>query len=110
MPRNNGQRGHLLAAGAEFVRVVRQIKGVRGISLIGSICTARTDPKDIDFVIEIADDVDWEQLAARGRRLKGRAQEAAAFEAPAVTLWPESRRRVALPKDVEAFLAAFEKG
>ena len=71
-----GHRDHLLEAGAEFVRFATRIKGVQRISLIGSICTKRADPKDIDFVVEISNDVDLEHLAARGRRLKGRAQQA----------------------------------
>lgn len=155
-----GHREHLLRAGEEFVSNARQIKGVQRISLIGSICTEQSDPKDIDFVVEISDDVDWDQLAALGRRLKGRSQQASlgadiflvrhgcyigricryrdcfprracralhcgktphlnddlatlrlrreAFEAPAVTLWPDLQRRAKLPKDVEAFLARLE--
>ncbi len=76
MSQDQGYRDHLLDAGEEFVRFAKQIKGVQRISLIGSICTGRNDPKDIDFVVEISDDVDLERLAARGRRLKGRAQQA----------------------------------
>lgn len=76
MGRAQGHRDHLLEAGEEFVRFAKPIKGVQRISLIGSICTARPDPKDIDFVVEISGDVDLECLAARGRRLKGRAQQA----------------------------------
>ena len=142
------------------MRFAQQIKGVQRISLIGSICTAQNDPKDIDFVVEISADVDWQQLAARGRRLKGRAQQAnrgadiflvrdgcyigrichyrecfprracqalhcgktphlnddlstlqlrrEAFEAPAVTLWPDLQRRAKLPEDLDAFLTALE--
>ena len=161
MDRSKGQREHLLAAAEEFVNGARQLKGVKRISLIGSICTARHDPKDIDFVVEISDDVEWERFAALGRRLKGRAQQAnrgadiflvrdrryigrichyrecfprracqalhcgktphlnddlgilqlhrEAFEDPAVTIWPDLQRRAKLPKDVEAFVARFER-
>jgi Family of unknown function (DUF6932) len=160
MGQHQSHRDQLLGAGAEFVRFAKQIHGVQRIGLIGSMCAARSDPKDIDFVVEISDDVDWDGLAAQGRRLKGRAQQAnrgadiflvrdgryigrichyrecfprrachalhcgetphlnddlttlqlrrEVFEAPAVTIWPDLQRRAKLPKDVEAFLAAFD--
>ena len=70
-----GRRADLLAAGLAFARAAAQIRGVLGVSLLGSICSSRQDPKDIDFLITIAADVDLEALAAHGRRLKGRAQQ-----------------------------------
>ena len=50
MPTNQvGRRTELLQAGAEFVRSAIQIPGVVSLSLVGSICTERQNPKDIDF-------------------------------------------------------------
>jgi hypothetical protein len=71
----DSHRAELLAAAVPFVRAVRAIPGVRQISLVGSIVTPRANPKDIDFLIRITDDVDVEVLARHGRRLQGRAQQ-----------------------------------
>lgn len=68
-------RAELLAAAVPFVRAVRAISGVRQISLVGSIVTPRANPKDIDFLIRIADDADVAVLARHGRQLQGRAQQ-----------------------------------
>jgi hypothetical protein len=40
-------RAEFLAAAVEFVRAAVKIPGVRGIGVLGSIVTARSDPKDI---------------------------------------------------------------
>ena len=76
MPRLSepSRRPELLAAGLDFVRAVIKIPGVRRVSLIGSICSARIRPKDIDFLVVIADDIEFETLATVGRRLKGTTQ------------------------------------
>jgi hypothetical protein len=70
-----GRRQELLAAGLSFVRAAVQIAGVRQVSLLGSICTDRINPKDIDFLVVIGNDIDFDALATEGRRLKGRAQQ-----------------------------------
>jgi len=69
------RRPELLAAGLEFVRAVIQIPGVRQVSLVGSICTDRIRPKDIDFLVTIGDDIEFDALATVGRRLKGKTQQ-----------------------------------
>lgn len=70
-----GHRQELLAAGLDFIRAAIQITGVRRVSLLGSICTDRHNPKDIDFLLVIGDDIELEALATEGRRLKGRTQQ-----------------------------------
>jgi len=69
------RRRELLLAALEFVRAASRIPGVLSISLVGSICTERVNPKDVDFLVRIADDVDFVALSTEGRRLKGCAQQ-----------------------------------
>ena len=45
-----------------------------GIAILGSIVTAKPDPKDIDVLVVVADDADWEGLANCSRRLQGHTQ------------------------------------
>lgn len=68
-------RAELLAAAVSFVRAVRAISGVREISLVGSMVTSRANPKDIDFLVRITDEMDVAVLARYGRQLQGRAQQ-----------------------------------
>lgn len=72
---DRGRRADLLAAGLVFARAASQIRGVLDMSLLGSICSSRPDPKDIDFLVTISADVDLQTLALQGRRMKGRAQQ-----------------------------------
>jgi predicted nucleotidyltransferase len=72
---NAGHRAELLEATVQFVRAVVALPGVRRVSLLGSMVTMKTDPKDIDLLVEIADDSDLATLAAHARRLHGRAQQ-----------------------------------
>ena len=69
-----GIRKELLSLAADFVTSARRVTGVRWISLIGSLTTEKEDPKDVDLLICVSDDVDLRQLARFSRRLKGRAQ------------------------------------
>jgi len=69
------RRRELLAAALDFVRAATLIQGVLSISLLGSICTERANPKDVDFLVTIRDDIDFVALSKEGRRLKGRAQQ-----------------------------------
>ena len=48
--------------------------GVVRIALIGSICTDKPEPKDVDLLLTITPAVDMKQLAKLSRRLKGRTQ------------------------------------
>ncbi len=67
-------RGFLLLEVQRFVEHARNIKGVRQIALIGSLATAKQNPKDADLLVAIDDQAELASLAAAGRRLKGRAQ------------------------------------
>ena len=68
-------REQLLSHLPWFVSEVAKLPGVRRIALLGSITTNKQDPKDIDFLVVVDDDVDLEPLALYGRKLKGRAQQ-----------------------------------
>jgi len=48
--------------------------GVRRIAILGSIVTAKQDPKDVDVLVVVADDADLAPLATASRRLQGHAQ------------------------------------
>jgi hypothetical protein len=67
-------RQFLLREALVFLRTASQIPGVLNIALIGSLTTEKTNPKDIDLLLTVADEIDLERLASAGRRLKGRAQ------------------------------------
>ena len=67
-------RQHLLRAGASFVSAIKTLQGVMRIAVVGSIISDKRNPKDIDFLITIADNVELDRIAAAGRRLKGTAQ------------------------------------
>ena len=69
-----GHRRQLLDGLRRFVSSVRQIAGVRRIAVLGSIVTAKPDPKDIDVLVVVADDADLAPLATCSRRLQGHAQ------------------------------------
>jgi predicted nucleotidyltransferase len=67
-------RKHLISAGLDFVEAVSQMPGVERVALVGSICTTKPDPKDVDVLVTIAPSVDMEKLATLGRKLKGAMQ------------------------------------
>lgn len=67
-------REHLISAGLDFVAVVSQMPGVERVALVGSICTPKPNPKDVDVLVTIAPSVDMEKLATLGRKLKGKMQ------------------------------------
>jgi hypothetical protein len=54
-----------------FVRLARDIEGVRQIALIGSLTTDKEFPKDIDVLLTVSDDCDLAPLAHLGRQLMG---------------------------------------
>jgi len=56
------------------LRTASQLPGVLNIALVGSLTTDKANPKNIDLLLTVADELDLEPLAAAGRRLKGRAQ------------------------------------
>lgn len=67
-------REHLLRAGATFVKSISALPGVIRIAVVGSITTDKRSPKDIDFLVTVAESMELDQIAAAGRRLKGSAQ------------------------------------
>ena len=72
---SNDMREQLLSHLPWFVSAVTKLHGVRRIALLGSITTNKQNPKDIDFLVVVDDDVDLEPLARLGRKIKGRAQQ-----------------------------------
>jgi hypothetical protein len=72
--RLQNHRQGLLDGLARFVAASRRVAGVRQIALVGSIVTAKLNPKDIDALVVVADDADLAGLATHARRLQGRAQ------------------------------------
>lgn len=68
------RRTGLLDGLLRFVSGARSVAGVRKIALVGSIVTAKPNPKDIDVLVVVADNADLTQLATHARRLQGHAQ------------------------------------
>ena len=71
------RRGFLLGMGVNFVRAIRGIDGIERIALIGSLCTNKAKPKDIDILLSIRPGLDLAELARRARSLKGATQSIA---------------------------------
>ncbi len=71
---SENHREGLLDGLRRFVAAARNVVGVRLISLVGSIVTAKPDPKDIDVLVVIADGANLAPLAMHARRLQGHAQ------------------------------------
>jgi len=67
-------RRPLLLAAYSFVRAASSLAGVRRISLLGSLVTAKAIPKDVDLLVTIDNTMDLTQLARAGRRLMGSIQ------------------------------------
>lgn len=72
--RIENRRTELLNGLQRFVSGARSVAGVRKIALVGSIVTAKPNPKDIDVLVVVADDADLTLLATHARRLQGHAQ------------------------------------
>ena len=69
------KRVHVLAAVAAFVHAARDLDGIAGIALLGSLATDKPDPQDADLLVAVADDLDLTGPARLARRLQGRAQQ-----------------------------------
>ena len=67
-------RRPLLLAVLSFVWAAEACPGVRRVSLMGSIVTAKAIPNDIDVLVTIDAEMELSKLARAGRRLKGSAQ------------------------------------
>lgn len=68
------RRTILLNESQWFVRAAKQLHGVVRIALLGSITTSKREPKDIDFLVTVEDDLDLAALATLSRRLSGHLQ------------------------------------
>jgi predicted nucleotidyltransferase len=68
-------REQLLSHLPWFVSAVTKLSGIRRVALLGSILTAKQNPKDIDFLVEVEEQADLKPLARLGRKIKGRAQQ-----------------------------------
>jgi predicted nucleotidyltransferase len=66
-----GRRLRLLEAARAFVTSAAACAGVRQIALIGSICTPKPHPKDIDLVLTLEPGIELGELARLARRLNG---------------------------------------
>ncbi len=72
--RRDNHRQHLLEGLRRFIVAVQHITGLRSIALLGSLTTAKPDPRDIDVLIVVDDDADLAALASASRRLQGHTQ------------------------------------
>jgi hypothetical protein len=70
----NTDRGALLLAAKWFVDRAKNLEPVKQIALVGSICTDKRNPKDIDIVLTIAAGADIAPLSKLKRQMQGRIQ------------------------------------
>lgn len=73
----SSRRSQLIAAARTFIEAAQQLPGVTRIALLGTITTANPNPKDVDLLVTVDDEMDLTQLATLGRRLSGRLQSLA---------------------------------
>lgn len=71
-PRPPNKRPELLRAVLEFVFDTRIIPGVRRIAMLGSLTSDKSIPRDVDLIVEMADDAELTRLAKATRRLSGK--------------------------------------
>ena len=69
------KRADLLRAVLAFVKDARHLPGVRRIALLGSLATPKAIPKDVDLLVEVADDIPLDGLARLKRRLLGKTMQ-----------------------------------
>lgn len=68
------RRTLLLSLAADFVRRIRGLDGILRIALVGSLCTGKARPKDIDILLSLRPGLDLSGLARLSRSLKGATQ------------------------------------
>ncbi|HEY5564060.1 MAG TPA: hypothetical protein VIL33_00625 [Rhodothermia bacterium] len=56
------------------MRKASRLVGVKRIALLGSVTTSKPEPKDVDVIVTVEDDMDLTALAKLGRQLAGHAQ------------------------------------
>ena len=67
-------RQRLLEDALQFVRTTSRLPGVLRLALLGSLATAKPEPKDVDLLLTVTDEADLTSMASAARRLKGHAQ------------------------------------
>jgi len=72
---NESTRAKLLGLAAEFAGKICGLEGVERVALVGSLCTAKGDPKDIDFLLSLKPALNLSTLARISRNLMGRTQQ-----------------------------------
>lgn len=68
------RRALLLSKAADFVRRIRGLDGILRVALVGSLCTRKARPKDIDLLLSLRPGMDLATLARLSRSLKGATQ------------------------------------
>ncbi len=109
-------REQLLSHLPWFVSAVTKLPGIRRVALLGSITTNKQNPKDIDFLVVVDNDIDLEPLARLGRRIKGTylhddlktVSLSDERVRGALELWPSLEGRVSLPDDLKKILNRLE--
>lgn len=72
MDQNNQDiRCFLITESFRFIDKAVTFPGIRRVALLGSIITPKVNPKDVDILITIDNDIDLTALATAARRLKG---------------------------------------
>jgi len=67
-------RQRLLEDALQFVRTASRLSGVLRLALLGSLATAKPEPKDVDLLLTATDEADLTPMASAARRLQGHAQ------------------------------------
>lgn len=73
-PNDEDTRAFLIVAAFRFIDRIVAIPGLRRIAMLGSLISSKADPKDVDILITIDDEVDLTALATASRSLKGVTQ------------------------------------
>jgi len=68
-------RAHLLEGVYRFVLAACRRREVLRIAMVGSLATAKSDPKDADVLVTVEPSADLATLARLGRTLKGHTQQ-----------------------------------
>ncbi len=74
LPGDNTDRGALLLAAKWFFDRAIKLETITRIALIGSICTEKKHPKDIDILLTIAPGAEISPIARLKRQMSGRIQ------------------------------------
>lgn len=90
-------RAKLLDLAGEFVARARVLEGVSRIALLGSIVTAKENPKDIDLLVTVTDECDHD--------LGTVTISDALIREPPLDLHPDIVIRQAVPDDITEWLA-----